>query len=138
VINLRRLVNGQDPELNIPVRNGDVIHVPFAGTAYVLGGVRKPGNIAVKENLTVAQAVAMAGGVDPILGTNSITIMRFDDQGKPLRINTDLNSIIASNREDLPLKDNDVVVVNESTVKKSLYILRTLLPMPSGSYGIGY
>jgi polysaccharide biosynthesis/export protein len=110
VIDLRRLASGQEPQLNIPVRNGDVVYVPFAGTAYVLGGVRKPGNIAVKENITVSQAVAMAGGIDPILGTNSITIMRFDDHGKPISINTNLSSIIARNDPDLPLKDNDVVV----------------------------
>jgi polysaccharide biosynthesis/export protein len=138
VIDLRRLVSGQEPQLNIPVRNGDVVYVPFAGTAYVLGGVRKPGNIAVKEKITVSQAVALAGGVDPILGTNNITIMRFDEQGKPISINTNLNSIIARNDDDLPIKDNDVVVVNESAVKKSLFILRTLLPMPSGSYGVGF
>ena len=138
VINLRRLVSGQEPQLNIPVQNGDVVNVPFAGTAYVLGGVRKPGNIAVKENITVAQAVAMAGGVDPILGTNSITIMRFDEQGKPISINTNLNSIIARNDEDLTIKDNDVVVVNESLIKKNLYIMRTLLPIPSGTYGMGF
>jgi polysaccharide biosynthesis/export protein len=138
VIDLRRLVKGQDPQLNIMVRNGDVVNVPFAGTAYVLGGVKKPGNIAVKENLTVTQAVAMAGGIDPILGTDNITIMRFDDQGNPISINTNLGNIIARSDPDLPLKDSDVVVVNESKVKKTLYILRTLLPMPSGSYGIGY
>lgn len=136
VIDLRRLVSGQDLQLNIPVRNGDVIHVPFAGTAYVLGGVRKPGNIAVKENLTVSQAVAMAGGVDPILGTNNITVMRFDDQGKPISINTNLSSIIARSDPDLPLKDSDVVVVNESAIKKTLYIIRTLLPIPTGSYSM--
>jgi polysaccharide export outer membrane protein len=138
VINLHRLVSGQDPELNIPIRNGDVVHVPFAGTAYVLGGVRKPGNISVKQDITVSQAVAMAGGIDPILGTNNITIMRFNDHGKPIRINTNLSDIIAQNDPDIPLKDNDVVVVNESGLKKTLYILRTLLPIPSGSYGIGY
>lgn len=136
VIDLRRLVSGQAPELNIPVRNGDVIHVPFAGTAYVLGGVRKPGNIGVKENLTVSQAVALAGGVDPILGTNSITVMRFDEEGKPISINTNLNSIIARNDEDLPIKDHDVVVVNESTIKKTLFIIRQLIPIPSGSYSM--
>jgi polysaccharide export outer membrane protein len=136
IIDLRRLVSGQEPQLNIPVRNGDVVHVPFAGTAYVLGGVKKPGNIAVKEGITISQAVAMAGGVDPILGTSSITIMRFDDQGKPISINTNLDSIIARSDPDLPLKDSDVVVVNESTLKKSLYIIRTLLPIPSGSYSM--
>ena len=136
VIDLRRLVSGQEPQLNITVRNGDVIHVPYAGTAYVLGGVRKPGNIAVKENLTVSQAVSMAGGVDPILGTNSISVMRFDDQGKAISINTNLNSIIDRNDPDLPVKDNDVIVVKESTLKKTLYVIRTLLPIPTGSYSM--
>jgi polysaccharide export outer membrane protein len=134
VIDLRRLVSGQEPKLNVMVRNGDVVHVPFAGTAYVLGGVKKPGNIAVKENVTVSQAVAMAGGVDPILGTNTITIMRFDDQGKPISINTNLNDIISRADPDLPLKDSDVVVVKESELKKAIYVIRTLLPIPSGGY----
>jgi polysaccharide biosynthesis/export protein len=138
VINLHRLVSGQDPQLNIPIRNGDVVHVPFAGTAYVLGGVRKPGNVAVKENITVSQAVAMAGGINPILGTDNITIMRFNAHGKPIRLHTNLNDIIARKDPDIPLKDNDVVVVNESGVKKTLYVIRTLLPIPTGSYGIGY
>ena len=134
VIDLRRLVTGKSPELNLTVKNGDVIHVPFAGTAFVLGGVRKPGHIVVKENLTVSQAVAMAGGVDPILGTNNITIMRFDDQGKPISVNTNLKDIIARSEPDLPLKESDVVVVSESSVKKSLYIIRTLIPIPTGGY----
>jgi polysaccharide export outer membrane protein len=128
VIDLRRLVSGQAPELNILVRSGDVVHIPFAGTAYVLGGVRKPGNVSVKENLTVSQAVAMAGGVDPILGTNDITIMRFE-QGKPERIKVNLNGIITKNDADLPLKDSDVVVVKESTIKKSLFLIKSLLPI---------
>ncbi len=136
VIDLRRLVSGQAPELNLPVKNGDVVHVPFAGTAYVLGGVRRPGNIPVKENITVSQAVAMAGGVDPILGTYNITVMRFDEQGKPLNITMNLKDIVARSDQDLPLKDNDVVVVNESGLKRTLYIIRTLLPIPSGSYSM--
>ena len=136
VIDLRRLVSGQAPELNLPVKNGDVVHVPFAGTAYVLGGVRRPGQVSVKENLTVSQAVAMAGGVDPILGTYNITIMRFDDQGKPTSIAVNLKDIVARADPDLPVKDNDVVVVNESGLKRTLYIIRTLLPIPSGSYSM--
>ena len=136
VVDLRRLVSGQAPELNLPVKNGDVVHIPFAGTAYVLGGVRRPGNIPVKENLTVSQAVAMAGGVDPILGTYNITIMRFDDQGKPITINTNLKDIIARSEQDLAVQDSDVVVINESKLKRTLYIIRTLMPIPSGSYSM--
>jgi polysaccharide export outer membrane protein len=138
VIDLKRLVSGQDPQLNIPIRSGDVVHVPFAGTAYVLGGVRKPGNVSVKEHLTVSQAVAMAGGVDPLLGTKSITVMRLDDHGQPTSINANLANIVARTEADPPLRDNDVVVVNESKTKKTLYLFRQLLPLPSGSYPIGY
>ena len=137
VIDVRRLLSGQAPDLNVTVRNGDVIHVPFAGTAYVLGGVKKPGNIAVRENLTISQAVALAGGIEPILGTNNITIMRFDEQGKPISIDTNLKRIITRTDPDLSVKDNDVVVVRESELKKAVYIIRTLLPIPSGSYSMG-
>ena len=135
VIDLRRLVSGQEPQLNIMVRNGDVVNVPFAGTAYILGAVKKPGNIAVKENLTVSQAVAMAGGIDPMLGNDNITIMRFDDQGKPISINTNLSSIIARSDPDLPLKDSDVVVANESAIKKAFYLIKNLMPV-SGGYSM--
>jgi polysaccharide export outer membrane protein len=135
VIDLRRLVSGQAPELNITVSNGDVIHVPFAGTAYVLGAVRKAGNIVVKEKLTVSQAVALAGGIDPLLGNSNITVMRFDEQGKPISITTNLDSIIARKDPDLSVKDNDVVVVEESSIKKALYLFRNMMPV-SGGYSI--
>jgi polysaccharide export outer membrane protein len=135
VIDLRRLVSGQAPELNIMVRNGDVVHVPFAGTAYVLGAVKKPGHIAVKENLTVSQAVAMAGDVDPMLGTSNITIMRFDDQGNPMRINTNLKNIVARAEPDIPIKDHDVVVVIESPIKKAFFLIKNLFPL-SGGYSV--
>jgi len=136
VIDLRRLVSGQAPELNLIVKNGDVVHVPFASTAYVLGGVRRPGNIKVKDNLTVSQAVAMAGGVEPILGTYNITIMRFNEQGKPISIKTNLKNIIERYDQDIPVKENDVIVVQESKLKKSLFIMRTLLPIPTGHFSL--
>jgi polysaccharide export outer membrane protein len=131
VIDLRRLVSGESPDLNIMVANGDVVHVPFADTAYVMGAVKQPRSVAVKENLTVSQAVALAGGVDPLLASSSITIMRFDKQGNPISIKTNLNSIVARNEPDIPIKGSDVVMVNESAVKKALYLFKSLIPQPS-------
>lgn len=136
VIDIARLVSGQAPELNLKVQGGDVVYVPFAGTAYVLGGVRKPGNVTVKENLTVSQAVAAAGGVDPLLGTTKIAIMRFDEQGRPLRIETDLEEITSGKAPDIPVKYNDAIVVVEGGLKKKLWVLRQIVPIPSGGYAI--
>jgi len=136
VINLRRLVSGEAPDLNVTVHAGDVVHVPFAGNAYVLGGVKKPGNVAVRQNLTLTQAVAMAGGVDPLVGTYKITVMRFDEQGRPVSIETNLKNIAARTDPDLRVEDNDVILVNVGEVKRALWMIRQILPIPSGGYSI--
>lgn len=136
VIDLKRLISGQAPELNVLIEAGDVVHVPFAGTAYVLGGVKKPGNVLVKDRLTVSQAIAMAGGIDPLLGTKQIIIMRFDPQGQPIRIETNLNDITSLREPDLPVQENDVIVVREGELKKKVWTLRQVFPLPSGGYSI--
>lgn len=135
VINLRRLLQEGRTELNIPIRHGDVIHVPFAGHAYVLGGVRKPGSVTVRDNLTLTQAVALAGGLDPVLGTQRVDIMRLDEQGGPITLTADLANVQSRAEPDIPLKENDVVVVNESSFRKALFVFKELLP---GSVGGAY
>jgi polysaccharide export outer membrane protein len=136
VINIQRLVSGQAPELNAMVENGDVVYVPFAGSAYVTGGVRHPGNVTVKDNLTVSQAVASAQGVDPTLGTSKVVVMRFDQQGRPVKIEADLKQITSGKEADIPVKNNDTIVVVEGEIKKKLWVIRQLLPIPSGGYSI--
>lgn len=135
VIDLRRLLQEGAGDLNITIRHGDVIHVPFAGNAYVLGGVRRPGSVAVKDKLTLAQAVALAGGIDPVLATNSAHVLRLDEHGKPVNLGANLAKVMSQEERDIPLKDNDVVVVGESSVKKALYVFKELLPgATSGAY----
>ena len=136
VIDLRRLMSGQEPRLNIMVRNGNAVYVPNAGTAFVLGAVKKPGFVVVKENLTLSQAIAMAGDIDPMLANYDITIMRFDDQGKPISIKTNLTRILARTEPDIRIKDNDVVVAKENVVKKALWYFKNILPV-SGGYSVG-
>ena len=136
VINIHKLVSGRAPELNVMVENGDVVYVPYAGTAYVAGGVKKPGYVTVKDNLTVSQAVAAAQGVDPLIGTNDLIIMRFDEQGSPMKIQANLKDISQGREADIPVKNNDTIVVAQSELKKKLWVIRQLLPIPSGGYAI--
>ena len=136
LINRHQLVSGQAPELNIMVENGDVINVPFAGTAYVLGAVKKPTDVPVRGNLTLTQAIALAQGVDPIFANYKVTVMRYDEQGRPARIETDLKDITAGKNPDIPVKDSDVIVVNEGELKTRLWVIRQILPIPSGGYAI--
>lgn len=136
VINLQRLFSGQASELNLMVENGDVVYVPFAGNAYVLGAVKKPTNVTVKDNLSLSQAIAMAGGIDPLYATYNIAIMRFDEQGRPIRVEANLKDITSGKEADIPIKDNDAIVVQEGELKTKLWVIRQLLPIPSGGYAI--
>jgi len=128
IIDLDRLLGQGASELNIPIQNGDVVHVPFAGNAYVLGGVRRPGSVPVRDNLSLSQALAMAGGVDPVLATDQVDIMRLDSNRKPIKITAHLNKVLSNQEEDVTLKDNDVVVVNIGGLKKSLFVFKHLMP----------
>lgn len=134
VVDLKRLLSGE-ASLNLGIRHGDVIHIPFAGNAYVLGGVRRPGSVTVKDSLTLTQAVSLAGGLDPVLATQQVSVTRRDEQGKPVSFSANLNRILSREEQDIPLKDNDVVVVGESSLRKGLFIFKELLP---GSYSGAY
>ena len=126
VFDLRRL--SKDGRLNVPIRAGDVINVPVAGQAYVLGSVNKPGSVPVKGNLTVSQAVAVAGS--PVAGLAKpqlSSILRLDEQGNPQTIPFNLYAILEKREPDIPLKEEDVVYVPESAVRRFLMDVKQLV-----------
>jgi polysaccharide biosynthesis/export protein len=133
VIDLRRLLVAGDLNLNMPIKNGDVVYVPPAKSAFVLGAVKKPGQVPVKENLTVTKALALTEGLDPLLASNRISILRQDSGGEVSVIPVDLGQVKAGNAPDPLLNENDVVFVSESGVKKFLFLFRNLMP---GSFGM--
>ena len=134
VIDLRRLLSGSAMELNIPIKSGDVIYVPPAQMAFVLGAVKKPGQVPVRDNLTVTQAVAMTEGQDVILASNRITILRFGEQGERLVLPVNLKDITSGTEPDPRLKPNDIVFVHESGLRRFLFDVRNFVP---GSIGLG-
>ncbi len=127
-IDLRRILKTGSGQGNIAIKPGDVINVPFAGNAFVLGSVNRPGNVAVKKDLTVTQAVAMAGGTTAGLAKPSATsILRLDENGQSMTIPANLDQIIAKKEPDIPIKENDVIFVPESGVRRFLMDVRQLL-----------
>ena len=134
VIDLRRLLMDGVLALNLPIKNGDVIYVPPAQSAYILGAVKKPGQVPVKGKLTVTQALALSEGLDPMLASDQVTIVRFDDKGGRLTIPVNLAAVQSGRDPDPLLKENDIVFVSESGVKRFLYNFRNLMP---GSFGVG-
>lgn len=50
------------PQSRIPLRNGDTIFVPKVDVFYVGGEVKNPGEYVLREKMTIAMAVNVAGG----------------------------------------------------------------------------
>jgi polysaccharide biosynthesis/export protein len=134
VVDVKRLVSQGNQELNLPVKNGDVIFVPFAQSAYVLGAVTIPKNVPVKDNLTATQAVAMAGGQHLQLSSNQATVVRLNDQGRTDTFTLNLKRVTAGQEPDITLKGGDIVFVQESTIRRAMYDFKNLFP---GSYSFG-
>jgi len=134
VVDLRRLLMGGAADLNYPIKTGDVIYVPPAEMAYVLGAVKKPGAVPLKKKLTVTQAVAICEGLDPVLSSNNISIIRLDEQGQRVTIPVHLGRVTKGEDPDPQLKPNDIVFVQESFFRRFFYDLKNMVP---GSLGLG-
>ena len=135
IVDLKRLVNDRSLARSLPIKNGDTIYVPPMGRAYVLGAVTKPGAVPLKGNLSVAKAVAISGGLNMVLASNKITIVRLDEQGQPSKLYANLGSITSGQDPDIPLKDSDIVFVHENVVRRFMFDLKNLWP---GSMGVSY
>ncbi len=128
VIELKRLVNEGSLDLNIPIKNGDVVYVPFAKNAYVLGAVKRAGSVPVKDDITVTQAVAMAGGGDIQLASSKVSVIRFNDSGERISMALNLKRVRQGIEVDPPLLENDIVFVHESPVRRFFFDIKSLNP----------
>lgn len=105
---------------------GDVITLPEAKEAYVVGNVLRPGPVLLKnDNVTITQAIAMAGGTMPDSKKEQVRITRQDADGKTKReIVVDLKAISNQKAEDIALLPNDIIEVPVAGGKR---ILRSLV-----------
>lgn len=116
--NLKDTLRG-DEKSNPWVRPGDVITLPEADQAYVVGNVFKPQAVTLKDPVTVSQAIAMAGGTLPATKSTAIRIIRQSPGSMEKKVITvDLGAINKQRAEDVALQANDIVDVPTSGTKK--------------------
>ena len=84
-------------------------------TISVLGQVKKPGSFEIKGQLTVTQAIALAGGLTDTASPNGTKVIRKLN-GKEEIIPIKLQDILSNGdlSDDISLKPGDLVVVPES------------------------
>jgi polysaccharide export outer membrane protein len=74
-INLNDIQGGKAQ--NIKIRDGDTIYVPKAERIFVIGQVRTPGAFPYDEQMTVFEAISLAGGATDKGSTTRISIRRL-------------------------------------------------------------
>lgn len=84
-------------------------------TFVVLGSVNKPGSYEFPSdgNVTLLEAVSMAGGYNRYASVSGIRIIRESANATKETIDPKINDIINGHSEDVELKPNDVVMVPE-------------------------
>jgi polysaccharide biosynthesis/export protein len=74
-INLSDIQSGKAQ--NIRISDGDTVYVPKADRIFVIGQVRAPGPFTYDENMSVFEAISLAGGATEKGSTTRISILRL-------------------------------------------------------------
>ena len=113
------------PDANPWIEPGDIITLPEAPQAYVVGNVHSPLTIPLKEPITISRAIAMAGGLKQDSKKTKVRIVR-QEPGSTIskELLVDLSAIEKKRAEDIVLMPNDIIDVPLSSGKS---LLRSLI-----------
>lgn len=121
-LSLTEVMRGNS-QANPLVRPGDIVTLPDAEQIFVVGNVLRPAGFPLRGQITVSQAIAMAGGLLPASKTDRVTIVRQTPEGKK-ELFVDIKAINKQQGEDITLQANDIVNVPTSSGKN---FIRTLV-----------
>ena len=125
-IDLQTLMDGRDLSLNLRLKPDDVVLVPEDSDlpVYVLGEVTKPGPYRWTRNMTVLDALSIAGGMTRDAHSYGITVVRPSQNRRVVVSQSDMldpqvNSIVA-------LERGDIVYVPSNILAKIGYFLEKI------------
>ena len=141
-LSLRAVYERGDPHFNVLLRGGDVVHVgrDDDNKVFVLGEVMEPAAMPMGRNgLTLAEALAKAGGIDELQANASgVFVMRRAVGGETGQI--DLYQLDAQQAtalvlaDDFELQSRDIVYVTAAPVARWNRVIQQLLPTLQGIY----
>ena len=115
IYSLRDLKDGK-AEANPVVRPGDIVIVQEALPVYIMGAVRSPQGIYLKNNMQLKQAIAMVGGLAREAKASSVVIWRRKKgQAEPEKMIINYNKIKDEKAKDIELQPYDIVEVPDNS-----------------------
>ena len=121
-LNLKKIMEAQNPEENIQIFPHDVVSVPKAEMIYVIGEVKRSGGFVLGERQTISvlQALSLAEGLNAGADSRHGRIMRLRrdaDQREELAV--DVKDVLTGRKPDVALQGDDILFIPGSTGKKA-------------------
>lgn len=120
-VNLKKIMEAQDPEDNIQILPHDIVSVPKAEMVYVIGEVKHAGGFVLGEHKSISllQALSLAEGLNPIADAGHAHILRLksnDDQREEIAVN--VKDVLRGKQPDVPLWGEDILFIPSNTGMK--------------------
>ena len=120
-IDLADLQRGE-AKLDIPIYANDRINVQTAGSVFVMGEVRSPGEHILRNgmNISVLKAVTKSGGPTKEARIKNSIIIRVHEDGSREEIKLDIDKMALGKADDIELMPNDILVIPANKMKAAL------------------
>lgn len=105
-----RKIQAGDVKENVLLQNGDMMFVPKASAFFVLGEVNKPGTFPLDKEISVLEAVTLAGGFSGTAAPSGAKVLRRTAEGKQETISIDLSGAVPRDK-NFRIEDGDTVMV---------------------------
>lgn len=128
-VDFERLMRAGDLSQNIYLQPDDFVYLPSAtrGSVHVLGAVNNPRAVEYTARMTLAQAVAQAGGTHVREAhTSQVHIVR-GSLAEPQVAVVDMATILRGGASDVLLEPHDIVYVPHSPYRVGTRLVNTIL-----------
>jgi polysaccharide export outer membrane protein len=115
IIDLNALIKDGDMNYNVAISSGDVIFIPEAGQCFVDGAVRHPGIYPVRGDITITEAIVLAGGLTGYADDDKIKLIRYTGKGERKIISLSYSELQEGLGDSIKLRDQDVIYAESSS-----------------------
>jgi protein involved in polysaccharide export with SLBB domain len=133
-VNLNKTITQGDLRQNVVLDHGDTVMVPPLAEdprnrVFVFGEVKNPGVFPTRGDISVMEAVALAGGFDQRAVLGSAKVLR-GDMTKPEVIACDLNKLLREGdmSQNIALHNGDLLFVPKNTIGRISDFLKEIQP----------
>jgi polysaccharide export outer membrane protein len=115
-INLQALLDQGDQMSNLLLEDRDLLYISKAERFYIIGQVKTPGScLYLDKNITLVEAISMAGGFTNIAARNRTRIVRVENgMEKIIEVKVDAITKAGKKGQDVRILPGDVIIVPES------------------------